>query len=225
MGLHRNPTRLGATFLVLLGLSGVAAAQGDRAGTWEAGFSLADLSGETLTGQRPGVSLDVSDDISWGGTMNYNLTDRLALGGDFWFSSPDYQATRVLDNAGQTTQSISSELDIWTIQLKGTFNFIDGPFTPFVEVGAGWTEIDSNIPDGPPTTGCWWDPWWGYVCTSFYDTYSETRTSMIYGAGLRWEMGNGVILKGSYSLLDVETNQASEDAELDVIRLDLLWSF
>jgi hypothetical protein len=38
-------------------------------------------------------------------------------------------------------------------------------------------------------------------------------------------MGSGMILKGSYSLLDVETNQASEDAELDVIRLDLLWAF
>jgi opacity protein-like surface antigen len=224
MRLHAKTRSLGAMFL-LLGMAGVASAQGDRAGTWEGGFTLGEISGETLTGQRPGVTLDVSDDISWGGTASYNLTNRLAVGGDFWFSSPDYTATRVLDNAGQTTQSISSELDIWTIQLKGTFNFIDGPFTPFIEAGAGWTEIDSNIPNGPPTTGCWWDPWWGYICTSFYDTYSETRTSIIYGAGLRWEMGNDLILKGSYSILDVETNQASEDADLDVLRFDLLWSF
>jgi opacity protein-like surface antigen len=216
--------RLGAA-LALLAISGVAAAQGDRAGTWEAGFSIADVGGDTLTGQRPGVTLDVSDDFAWGGTVSYNMTNRLAVGGDFWFSSQDYTATRVLDNPGQSSASVSTELDVWTIQLKGTFNFLDGPFTPFIEAGAGWTDVDSNIPSGPPTTGCWWDPWWGYICSSWYETYSETRTSYLYGVGVRWDMGSDMVLKGSYSLMNVDTNSATKDFEQDVLRVDLLWRF
>jgi opacity protein-like surface antigen len=214
--------RLGAA-LALLAISGVAAAQGDRAGTWEAGFSIADVGGDDLTGQRPGVTLQVSDDFAWGATTSYNITNRLAVGGDFWFSSQDYRAQRVLDSG--TVATVETELDVWTIQLKGTFNFIDGPFTPFVEAGAGWTDVDSNIPSGPPTTGCWWDPWWGYICSSWYETYSETRTSYLYGVGLRWEMGSDMVLKGTYSLMNVDTNAATKDFEQDVLRFDLLWRF
>ena len=98
-------------------------------------------------------------------------------------------------------------------------------FTPFVEAGAGWTDVDSNIPSGPPTTGCWWDPWWGYICSSFYETYSETRTSYLYGVGVRWEMGSDMVLKGTYSLMNVDTNAATKDFEQDVLRFDLLWRF
>jgi opacity protein-like surface antigen len=225
MQLHRDLVQLSALLALSIGACGVASAQGDRAGTWEAGFSIADVSGDTLTGQRPGVTLDVSDDFAWGGTASYNITNRLAVGGDFWFSSQDYEATRVLDNTGQNTVSVSTELDVWTIQLKGTFNFLDGPFTPFVEAGAGWTDVDSNIPSGPPTTGCWWDPWWGYICSSFYETYSETRTSYLYGVGVRWDMGSDMVLKGSYSLMNVDTNAATKDFEQDVLRFDLLWRF
>ena len=224
---HRQLIGITATYVtLLLGFSGAAVAQeGGRAGTWEAGFNIADSSSDTLSGSRAGVTLDIDGDTSWGGTASYNLTDRLAVGGDIWFSSPNYRATRVLDNGQGTTVTVDASLDIWTIQLKGTYNFMQGGFTPFVEAGAGWTEFDSNIASGPPTTGCWWDPWWGYICTSFYETYTDTRTSIMYGAGVRWELGAGMVLRGSYTVQDIETNQSSEDADLEFVRFDLLWRF
>jgi len=48
--------------------------------------------------------------------------------------------------------------------------------------GIGWTWIDTNIPDGPPVGGCWWDPWWGYVCTTTYPT--KTKSAFSYQATL-----------------------------------------
>jgi hypothetical protein len=47
-----------------------------------------------------------------------------------------------------------------------------------------------NIHDGPADTGCWWDPWWGYMCASFYDTYSNTVTSVLHGVGIRRDMSD-----------------------------------
>jgi opacity protein-like surface antigen len=206
--------------LALLAASATAAAQ-DRAGTWDVGFNIMDTSSESLQGGG-GSGLTVEGDLGWGFTANYNISDRLALGGDFTWSSPDYEATQRLDTG--STVTIDAELDIATLHFKGTFYFLEGGFSPFIEAGGGWTRIDSNIADGPPTTGCWWDPWWGYVCTSFYDTYTETQTSWTYGVGLRWDLSDDFVVRGTYGLLEIDSGR-SEDAEMDVLRLDFGWRF
>ena len=210
---------------LLAGAATTASAQ-DREGTWDVGFTLFDTSGESMAGQS-GAALDVDGDLGWGFTTSYNITNRLAIGGDFLWLSPDYKATQVIDNnfpIADTTVSVDAELDVATLHLKGTFNFLEGDFTPFVEAGGGWTRVDSNIADGPPTTGCWWDPWWGYVCTNFYDTYAETQTSWAYSVGLRWDASADFVVRASYGVWEVDTNR-SEDFESDVLRLEFGWRF
>ena len=216
--------RVYSAFLLCIsvGLSSEAFSQ-DRAGTWDVGFHVVEMSSELLNGSQ-GASLDVDDEIGWGFTAGYNFTERLGVGFDLNWTSPDYTATRILEGTGQA-DTISAELDVVNIHAKGIFHFIDGPLTPFVEVGVGWTQVDSNIIDGPPTTGCWWDPWWGYVCDTFFDTYTETRTSYSAGVGIRWDMGQGLMLKGTLGLLEIDTSRATEDAELDTLRMDFAWSF
>ncbi len=211
-------------FLLLssLGCSTALAQGSDRAGSWEVGFNLADFSSEQLAGAG-GSALNIDNDIGWGFTVNYNITDRLAVGGDLTWSNPDYDAKQVIDGTNLVA-TVSAELDIATIHLKGTYYFTDGALAPYIDAGAGWTQIDSNLADGPPTTGCWWDPWWGYVCTSFYDTYTETRTSYSYAVGLRWDLTDEFVVRGSYGMIEVDTKR-SEDAEMDVIRLDFSWRF
>ena len=109
--------------------------------------------------------------------------------------------------------------------LKGTFNLLDGPFTPYAELGLGWSNVDSNIADQPPVTGCWWDPWWGYICDTFYSTYSKTREYYAGALGLRWDFDNGMSLKGSYGLQEVSTGKSTEDASFEQIRVELAWRF
>jgi opacity protein-like surface antigen len=215
-------SRTGTLLIILCGLSTAASAQSDRSGTWDATFGVTDLSSEALAGAG-GSSLDVDGDLGYGFGFNYNFSNRFALGGDLTYSSPDYQATRIIDGSNAVNR-VSASLDVTTIHFKGTFYLTEGAIAPFLEAGGGWTRVDSNIADGPPTTGCWWDPWWGYVCSSFYDTYTETRTSYSYGVGLRWELADQFIIRGTYGLLEVNTAKG-ENASLDTLRVDVGWRF
>ncbi|MDA0706988.1 MAG: porin family protein [Proteobacteria bacterium] len=178
-------------------LSVTAAAQeSDRTDMWGFGLLLNNMSSESLS-SSDGTSLDIDSSTGYGITLGYNFSERLALSGEFSWNSPDYDAVLILDDVANTPLEISHELDVYSLFLKGTFNFIEGPFTPYVEASFGWTEIDSNIQDSPPQTICWWDPWWGYICSTEYSTYSKTTESYGAAAGLRFDFSNGMSLKGS----------------------------
>jgi len=220
----KNTARVAAAVLSLtLGTLAFAQGAGDRKGTFEAGFTLVDLGGQNLTGTH-GSSLDVSDDLGWGFEGAYNFTNRLAVGAELLFLDPSYRAEVVLDPTNVVV-SANADLDLTIMQLKGIFNFLDGAFTPFVEAGIGYARVDSNIADGPPTTGCWWDPWWGYICTSFYDTYSDTRTMYSAAVGVRWDISRDLLLRASYGYTDLDTGNYSEDFSPDALRVELAWKF
>jgi len=201
----------------------IAQSTSDRAGSWDFGIMAMDQSSETLLGQE-GSSLDIAGRLGWGITALYNINDHFAAGLDFGWNRPNYTATRVLDDPSGPN-SVSSKLDMFSYEFKGVFHLIDGPITPFVEASAGWTNMDSNIPDGPPTSGCWWDPWWGYICDGFYSTYSKTRFSYGGALGLRVDTGNGIGIKASYGVKEIDTSNATEGASFEVWRLELLWQF
>ena len=84
-----------------------------------------------------------------------------------------------------------------TPRVGVNFNFLDGPITPYVTATVGYSFIDTNIPDGPPQTGCWWDPWYGQICGTWQDTRSIEE--FVYGPGRacagtchrRWSMRFG----------------------------------
>ena len=216
--------------VLLLSLPAVAGAQSaDREGTWEAGLKLIDMSGEFVQGSR-GASLDVEGELSWGFYGQYNFSEHFALAGEFSWSDPDYLAKFPLDpNPGQglppnTVVTVDAELDVWFTNFKAVYNFMDRTLTPYVELGYGWTSVDSNIQDGPADTGCWWDPWWGYMCASFYDTYSNTVTSVTYGLGIRWDISDASVLKLFYGERDTDLDR-SENLKQEVYGLEWAWKF
>jgi hypothetical protein len=210
--------------LILLSLPGLAAAQSaDRTGMWEAGVKLMDMSHEFVTGEG-GSSIDVEGELAWGFFGTYHINEHFALSGEFSWSDPDYLAEFPLDGPGNTVIQVDAELDIWFTEFKAVFNLLDRSFTPYAEVGYGWVVVDSNIQDGPADTGCWWDPWWGYMCTSFYDTYESTLNSLTYAVGLRWDMSDTSVLKASYGIRELSLDRA-EDLEQDVFSVDFAWKF
>lgn len=212
---------------ILLALPGVAAAQSaDRTGTWEAGVKILDTSHEFVEGQG-GSSLDVEGELAWGFFGTYNINEHFAVSGEISWSDPDYLAEFPIDplpGGSFTVLQVDAELDIWSTEFKAVFNLLDKSFTPFAEVGYGWTLVDSNIQDGPADTGCWWDPWWGYMCASFYDTYESTITSLTYGVGLRWDISDSSVLKATYGIREYNLDRA-EDLEQDVFAVDFAWKF
>ena len=215
---------LSITIILLLGISSLASAQmtRDRAKTWEFGALVSGTSSESISGEN-GSGLEIDSETGWGFMGGYNFTNRLAVMGELNWVRPRYEATFVPEAGGQET--INARLDVSTFQIKGVFNLLEGHITPFVEGGIGWTRVDSNIISSPPITGCWWDPWWGYVCDTFFNTYSDTRTSYSYAGGLRWEPAREWAVRASYGVTELDTSSNTQDASLDHWRVDFTFRF
>ena len=151
-------------------------------------------------------------DPGWGlgAGFGYNLTDRFALHLDGSWTRANYQATiSTTDTGGNPAGSTTAggTLDTATVALNASYYILDGPLTPFLLGGIGWTFVDSNIPSGPPQGVCWYDPWYGYVCTSYRNTYTRNYFSYNLGAGVRWDPIPGFFLRGAVGLQWVDLGE------------------
>ena len=108
------------------------------------------------------------------------------------------------------------------VGVKETLESLD---KGLIEAGFGWTKVDSNVADGPPQTGCWWDPWWGYICSNFYSTYSENLTSYSAALGMRWDFNNYSGIRAAYGILELDTSSNTENAQFDMWRVEYAWRF
>ena len=170
-------------------------------------------------------SLDVDSELGWGGNITYNFNKHFALGLDIDYLSPDYELKLVSDTPTEPDVFIDHNFTQWNFRLKGTWNFTEGPLIPYVDFGYAWTDIDSNVADGPPVTGCWWHPWWGYICQNYWSTFSSTETSWGGAVGLRYNLRNQAFLKFSWNRWELDSGGNSSDLTLESLRLEYGWSF
>jgi len=204
-----------------LGQASAALAQQTRAEKWEPALRLTWTDSGSVDGsQDSAIEFDSAVGLGFG--ISYNLNESIALGFDLNWTRPDYTAT--LDSDEDGPYEVDHELTMFSGQFKGTWNLLKGPFTPYLEAGIGWNYTDSNVAKGPPSIGgCWWDPWYGRVCSRYQNSYSETKFAYSYGAGLRYEMGNGMFIKGGYTRMEIDSNVF--DPSLDSARLELGWIY
>jgi opacity protein-like surface antigen len=200
----------------------------ERGGKWQSTFNVFNQGSEDIS-SNSGTNLDFDDEWGWGFGFGYNFNNHLALGFDLNFVRPRYNATIVTDDDGDQepdgTTNISHKADMFTGQLNLTYNILNKAITPYIEGGLGWTYVDSNVADGPGGTVCWWDPWWGYICSSTYSTYDDTRFSYGGGVGMRWDINPGVFLTGSYNVLQLDTPSQADDGLFDSWRFQIGWMF
>jgi opacity protein-like surface antigen len=192
-----------------------------RAGKWESNIGVFFTGSESSDGLNES-SLDIDSGYGLGFGFGYNFTENLALRFDGAWSRADYDA--VLDTEDSGLVEINHTLSLFNGQVNGVWNILDGAFTPYLQAGIGWTYVDSNIADGPPVTGCWWDPWWGPICSNFYSTYQETNFSWNVGAGLRYEFGNGMFARGGWEQTNIDGDRGA-DPTFDAFRFELGWLF
>ncbi|MCJ8319239.1 MAG: porin family protein [Colwellia sp.] len=197
--------------------SDAAANQTKRAGKWESTFQFSNTQSFDINGAE-GSGVDVDNDLGWGFTFGYNVNEHILVNFEWMASSPKYTATFVNDD-GQST-SIKHKMDIYTTQVNGIYHFTRDQFTPFIQAGLGWSYIDSNIANGPPVGGCWYDPWWGYICDSYQSTYDDTRFSYNVAAGFRYEIDTGLTIKASYKQLWMDLSN-SKDASMGIFHLEI----
>ena len=209
-----------AVVILLLAVPCISAAQSNRGQNWEVSASAIFQDSKSIGGDG-GSSLDVNSETGFGINFAYNFTSKLALGVDLEFLNPKYTAVLVDDTGIEDDLVINHKFSQFNGRIKGAFNFIDGPFTPFVEAGLGWSNFDSNVADGPPTTGCWWHPWWGYICSNYYSTFSDTLFSYGAGAGLRYEFIGGLFVKASYNYWEMDGMGNASDSSFEAGRIEI----
>jgi hypothetical protein len=199
----------------------------ERTANWDMSLGVLYQGSESAGGGAPpglqSSSLEIDDDWGFAFNFGYNFTSHWALSFDMSFLTPSYKATVVPDDPAVSPETVSHSMDMFSGVVRGTYNILSGPITPFVDLSAGFTYIDSNVVDRPPTTGCWWDPWWGYVCSSFVSTYSDTRFNYGGGLGVRWDLGE-LFLRATYSVVKIDFSN-SDDPTFGVGRLDVGWTF
>jgi opacity protein-like surface antigen len=216
-------TKKALMFLLFMPFAaGAQGYQNSRANSWD--FSVGGMyqTGSKDSGDN-GSYLDVDDALGFGLNIAYNFNNHFSLGADFDFLQPDYKAVLVDNSTPLNSTTIDHYFSQFNSRFKATYNFLDGPWVPFIEAGAGWTYVDSNVADGPPITGCWWHPWWGYICSNYYDTFSDTGTTYGGNIGVRYEFVGNSFLKASYSRWEVDIDGA--EPELESFRIDYGWRF
>lgn len=190
-------------------------------------FSIGAIYQESVTSAGSnGSSIAMDSDLGFSLSFNYALNSRFSLGADLDFISPDYKAILVSDENPSDSFEVAHSADQFNGRIKGTFNFMEGPFVPYAQVGFGWTWFDSNVADGPPQTGCWWHPWWGYICTNYYRTYNSTEFTYGGALGLKYMLpGNRSFVNLSYDYWLLDTGGDRADPELSNWRLTYGWRF
>jgi opacity protein-like surface antigen len=194
----------------------------DRAGRWDLTLGIVQQGSETVSGAQ-GSSLELDSELGWRFAFDYNFNNHFALGFGLEFIRPDYTATIVPQDTGIPEQ-VSYTADQFNGQLKGIWNIFDGPLTPYVEASIGWTSLDSNVADGPPITGCWYDPLLGYICSQFWSTYNSSNLSYGTGVGLRWDINEQFFATAGAHILFIDASN-SADLQFPSARALFGWRF
>jgi len=156
--------------------------------------------------------------------LGYELSEHLEVGANFTYDERDYEASLAGDVPGERFP-VKGDLESMGVMFDLSYYFLTGRIRPFVTTGAGWNFVDTNIPTAPPQVGCWWNPWYGYICEDFQDTKSVDGFAYQVGAGVRYQVNPRISLSGSYKMNWVDFPKADGTPTFDAIQLILNWGF
>jgi opacity protein-like surface antigen len=195
---------------------------GLRERNWEAGMLLQYQTGSSNDFDG-GSSIDIDSSLGFGFGIGWNWTDNWNLSYRFSLVKPDYSATIVPEDPEETTQTLDYKMSKYSHQFNVTYNFLKGPWTPYLQAGVGWTKLDSNIISRPPTTGCWWDPWWGYICSTTWETFKTSEFTYNLGVGLRWDINGAIFLRGSWNRQFIGLDNGNLDFDTISLESGFMW--
>jgi opacity protein-like surface antigen len=224
---HPMNSQLRIAFVALAALSfhSVAIAQsGSRERGWEFGAE-ATYALSTDVGFDGGTTLDIEDDIGAALIFGYRFDPRLELQFSLDWNDVDYRGVLRSALVPSLTANISGTMETFTPRLNGTYNFLDAPLTPFVSAGLGWSFIDTNIPTGQVQVGCWWDPWWGQICTPYQPTKDVDAFMYELGVGARWDVGESATFRAAYHKRWLDLNNATSTPDFDRFELAFVWRY
>ncbi|HTJ20725.1 MAG TPA: outer membrane beta-barrel protein [Steroidobacteraceae bacterium] len=203
-----------------------AAALAERQPGWDFGGELLYQFSQDVN-FKGGSNASVDDDLGLALSFVYRFNSRFELLFGFDWNNVDYKANIApapISPGGPIVGngfSVDGTLEYWTPRIGVNFNLLEGDLTPYVTGGIGWAFIDTNIPDGRPTSACYWDPWYGYVCGTFQDTKNFDELTYNVGVGLRWDVSRTMSLRFGYERHWLDLGEATSQPGFDVIKLGL----
>lgn len=184
---------------ILTGLFFAAPAAAQRAGKADLYLSpiFTNSQGQTFEGGST-VQSDTGTGFALG--WDYNFDAHWAAGVEVNWGEIDYRAT-VQPGPGNPNAptKISGTILTSGLRFNGIYNLASGPLTPFLAANAGWTYVDTGIPDGLPQNVCWYYPWWGTYCSTVVPTKTTTKFSYGLGLGVRADIGRSFVVRGMVS--------------------------
>jgi opacity protein-like surface antigen len=182
--------------LALLAFATVAGAQ-SREERWEFTLGIPYQLGSETTFDG-GSTVTTNDDFGFAMTFGYNSSEKITWSFGLRWAGIGYDGD-FADDQGAIT-GVSGTYDLWGLSGNVLYHFGEGgALAPFIGAGIGYQWIDTNIPNGAPSTGCWWDPWYGYICYTDYPTKTVDAFSYQAMAGLRWAFNPRTFLRLTYA--------------------------
>ena len=199
------------------------AAHADRDTGWEFGGELIYQTSQDISGDN-GSTAALDDDIGLALTFGYRVNPHLEVQFGVDWNTVDYTANLVSADLPNVEVGVDGDMESFTSRVGLIYNFIDGPITPYVNGTIGYSFIDTNIPDGPPQSGCWWDPWYGQICGTWQSTRSLDK--FIYGAGLgvRWDTSDTLSVRLEYQKRWIDASDAGSP-DFDQFKLGVTFMY
>lgn len=205
------------TGLAIVSFSGAALA--DREPGWDFGGEVIYQFSHDIHFEG-GSFAALDDDIGLALSFGYRFTPRLELLIGVDWNVVDYSIDVAPgDAAAGLGFSGTGEVEYWNPRVGLNFNFLEGDLTPYVTGTVGWSFIDTNIPDSPPQSACWWDPWWGYYCGTYVSTRSIDELTYSLGAGMRWDVSSMFTLRLGYEKHWLDLGQATSTPGFDQVKV------
>lgn len=205
--------------LMLLLCSGAAFAE--RQPGWDFGADLIYQFSQDVDFDG-GSAAALDDDLGVALSFNYRFTPRLELMIGLDWNQVDYDVTVAPgDAAAGLGFSATGELEYWTPRVGVNFNFLETDLTPYITGAIGWSFIDTNIPDAPPQSACWWDPWWGYYCGTYQSTRSIDELVYDIGVGVRWDVSSTLTLRFGYERHWLDLSEANGTPGFDQVKFGI----
>jgi hypothetical protein len=146
-----------------------------------------------------GTVVDTGSSTGLGFNFDWRFADRWSAGATLAMHDIDYTANIALAG-GAPGSGVVVQNDLDTQSLMGHVKRYFGTLNrvaPYASGALGWVTIDTNIATGPPVGFCWFDPWWGFRCSTFQPTRTMTEAGAVLGLGVRWEFSRRVFLDAS----------------------------
>ncbi len=193
--------RLLLPLLMLLSALSLNAADANRAEKWEFYFAPQYVDGRTISHNGASAKLNSMSSLLFG--FGYNYDNHLNLGLYFNAANGNYQGTYI-DSSGNP-QTFSGSTYVSTVDMTVSYNFLESSFTPYVLGNFGITYIDTGIPSGLPSSGCYWIGFYQY-CGVYQPTYTTTQFNFGGQVGVRYDFPNALFLKAGVGLNWVNTS-------------------